>query len=497
MTAEPGPVTAEPIPGRSLRHTVIRSTSVNFVVSVVLKVGLLAQAVLYARLFAPADLGQFSTALLVISFALLLSQMGLHESIVRESRSPERIMNTAFTLSIVTGLVLFLLLVLVAPLLASMFRTEAAAGHIRLLAVLVFTVSLGLPNLMWIRRFSFGIAKVAAFVDLVVSTAATLFLHLVWGWGVWSLLAGRACGFVAQIAVVWTLAPYRPRLAWDSSDARALTAFGWPVLMSGIANYFINQGDDLLVRYHFGAASLAIYGLAFALPFYLREFTDVLLGSLLPTYAHFQESRERSAAAFLQADRYLTAAMIPLSFSLFVFAEPLTVHVFGAKWADAVPVLRIFALAFTVELMGGYSWGILALARGKTKYLLYVKLWIVSYLVLVGAYLIGRFGMMGGAYYNLTQTLITVFLVRSWVLRRELGTLSFFGNSLRPLAAALAAGAIFVLGPLRTIPSLGTLVAATLGYLVLYAAVLALLDRRLIAEARDMARVLLRPRAAA
>ena len=88
MSAEPGPVTTEAVRPQSLRHTVIRSTSVNFVVSVILKLGLLAQAVLYARLFAPADLGQFSTALLVISFALLLSQMGLHESIVRESRSP-------------------------------------------------------------------------------------------------------------------------------------------------------------------------------------------------------------------------------------------------------------------------------------------------------------------------------------------------------------------------------------------------------------------------
>lgn len=484
-------------PGRSLRTTVVRSTGVNFAVSVVLKVGLLAQAVLYARLFAPAELGQFSTALLIVSFALLLSQMGLQESLVRESRSPERIMNTAFTLSFLTGLALFLVLLVAAPLLGSVFRSEAAAGHIRLLAVLVFTVSLGLPNLMWIRRFSFAIAKAAAFTDLAVSTAATLLLHFAWGWGVWSLLAGRAAGFAAQIVVVWILAPYRPRFAWEPAEARALTAFGWPVLASGIANYFINQGDDLLVRYHYGAASLAVYGLAFALPFYLREFTDVLLGSLLPTYAHFQHSRERTASAFLQADRYLTAAMVPLAFSLFVFADPLVTHVFGTKWADAVPVLRIFALAFTVELMGGYSWGILALARGKTKYLLYVKLWIVSYLVLVGAYLIGRFGMMGGAAYNLTQTMITVFLIRAWVLHREIGTLSYFANSVRPLAAAVAAGALFVVGPFRPVATLPALVAAALGYLVLYAAVLALLDRRMIGEARDIARVLLRQGAAA
>lgn len=480
----------------SLRSTVVRSTGVNFLVTVVLKVGLLAQAVLYARLFAPAELGQFATALLVVSFALLLSQMGLQESLIRESRSPERIMNTAFTLSFLTGLALFAILLLAAPLVASVFRMEAAAGHIRLLAVMVFTVSLGLPNLMWIRRFSFATAKAAAFIDLAVSITVTLLLHFVWAWGVWSLLAGRAAGFAAQILTVWILAPYRPRFAWDPAEARALTLFGWPVLASGIANYFINQGDDLLVRYHYGAANLAIYVLAFALPFYLREFTDVLLGSLLPTYAHFQHSRERTAAAFLQADRYLTAAMIPLSFSLFVFAAPLVTHVFGAKWAEAIPVLRIFALAFTVELMGGYSWGILALARGKTKYLLYVKLWIVGYLVLVGAPLIGRFGMMGGAAYNLTQTLLTVFVIRAWVLRRELGTLSYFGNSVRPLAAAVAAGAVFLVGPFTSVPSLPALAAAALGYLLLYTAVLALLDRPLVGEAREMARVLLRPRTA-
>jgi hypothetical protein len=82
------------------------------------------------------------------------------------------------------------------------------------------------------------------------------------------------------------------------------------------------------------------------------------------------------------------------------------------------------------------------------------------------------------------------------VLRRELGTLSFFGNSVRPLAAAVAAGAVFLVGPFTSVPSLPALAAAALGYLLLYTTILALLDRPIVGEARDMARVLLRPRTA-
>lgn len=483
-----------PPPGEtSLRTRVVRSTAVNFGVSTMLKTLLFGQAVLYARVFGPAELGQLSTALLVVSFCLLFAQMGFNESIIRESDSPDRIMNTALTMSFLIGVVLFSLLFLAAPLFAILFHRAELTGYIRFLSFLTFGMSFGLPNLMWIRRFQFGFAKIATLVDLIVSTTVTILVHARTGAGVWSLLIGRSAGFVGQYITVWTFAPYRPRFAWNPTDAASLYRFGWPLMVSAICNYLINQGDDVLIRYHWGDATLAFYVLAFTLPFYLREFTDVLIASLLPTYAHLQHAQEKVVSAFLQADRYLTVAVIPFSLALFVFAEPMVRLVYGEKWVAAIPPLRIFALAFTVELSGGYSWGILALARGKTRYLMFVKLWIVGYLIVVGAYLIRTMGIMGGAYYTLSQTLITVTIVRSWILRHELGTLAYLLNSTRPLAAGIVAGAVILLtlgGRISTMPAL---LGAGAIYFAVYAILITMLDRKIFSEARQMARLVIAP----
>src|SRR5262249_14770687 len=76
-----------PMPG--LRQLAIRSSALNFTLTLGLKVLLFAQVVLFTRLFTPEQYGQLSTVLLIVSFVTLLGRLGLNEAMVRESRSPQ------------------------------------------------------------------------------------------------------------------------------------------------------------------------------------------------------------------------------------------------------------------------------------------------------------------------------------------------------------------------------------------------------------------------
>ncbi|HET9941475.1 MAG TPA: oligosaccharide flippase family protein [Candidatus Eisenbacteria bacterium] len=486
---------AAPAP-ESIRTLAIRSSFVNLAASFGLKGLTLAQAVIYARVFVPGELGQVATVLLVISFMTVITRMGFEESIVRENDHPERVMQTAFFLALVLGAILSAGLYVAAPLVASAFHRAELTQYLRFMAFMVFGSALGLPNALWAQRFRFGLAKVASFADLIVGTVVTLVLHFHAGLGIWSLLWGRIAGFAANYLTVWIIAAYRPWPVFDRAQARVLLSFGWPIVVGSLANYLMHQGDAVIVRYFHGDATLAYYQLAYAFPYYLMEGTDVLLGALLPTFSRLRDSRERLVSAFVQSNKYITLAIVPCGIALAALAGPLVRVVFGAKWLPAVGPMTVLAIGFTVQVMWGYGWGALVLASGRTRYLMYVKLWIVVYLLTAGTLLIRAFGAMGGALYVLTQAILTVGVVRGWILQHELGSRSFIKDSWKPVVASLVPGALVWWLASPHIGSVVGLIFTGIAYGAVYIGLMSVFDRELVPELRHMARLVFGPRAA-
>jgi O-antigen/teichoic acid export membrane protein len=326
-----------------------------------------------------------------------------------------------------------------------------------------------------------------AMLDLVISCTVTLTLQGILHLGLWSLLVGRLSGFTANYASIWILAQQRPRMALSRVTAIKLYSFGWPVLVSGIANYLVIQGDSLAVSYFCGPERLAYYTLAFSMPFYLREFSDILSSSLLPAYSYLRESRELTIAAFLQTNRFLQLLILPCSVALVTFAGPVITFVYGPKWLASIPLLRLLALAFTVQMSCGYTWGILCLAWGKVKYLMAVKLWLVLFFFVAALPLIRHYGTMGGACYTLAAAVLTVGIVRFFILYKELGNAKFLTDSLAPLAASGAAALVFTPIAGRYIAGLISFAFAVLAYFLAYFFFLVILDNRVLSELSTLA----------
>jgi O-antigen/teichoic acid export membrane protein len=473
-----------------LRGKAIRSSAINSVLSMLLKALLFGQVVLFTRLFTPDEYGQLTTVLLIISFATLLGRMGLNEAMVRESRNPREVLNTAFALSLWIAAGLAALLVVLSPVLAAVFRRPELAHHLRFLAVMVFIIPFELPTMLWVRELQFGRSKYASFADVLVSTVVTVVLHLGFHLGVLSLLVGRLSGFVVGQGFAWAMLPYRPHPTLHREHAISLYHFGWPLAISALCNFAIYQMDDVFVRLFWGDQNLAYYTLAFALPYYLKEFTDLMVSSLLPIYSKLSDAHERARTAFVEVNRYLGIAMAPLGLALFFFAEPLTILIFGEKWRPTIPVLRVFAWGFTIETLGGYSWGMLVVARGKTKLSLIAKSANAAFLLTIGAFLIWKFGIMGGAWAMLGHAVMSVLIIRPLILYRELGNLYYLRDSWKPLVAAVVAGYISVFIT-RWLPAgAPALLVSMTSYIVLYAGLYVLIDRPILQDTRAIASVL-------
>ncbi|MEO5656303.1 MAG: oligosaccharide flippase family protein [Nitrospiria bacterium] len=492
MTVQPtelieGPASAES--GREFAGRAVRSTVTNIVLSIVLKACVLLQSIIVARMFSPAELGLFATALMAAWFAMLFAESGASQAIIRSPTEDRHLVNTGFTINVVIGAVLFAIVLLAAPLIASRTDHPDAAAYIRVLAILTFTQALVIPSAVLIKRLRFVTTKIPHFIEVIVFLAVTTLLFKVFAAGVWSLVWGRVASFVALYSSLWALAPYRPRLRFDAAEARSLLSFGWPLLVVGVCSYLVWQGDQWLILYFWGPEQLAYYVLAFSLPFYMKEFADMAAGTLFPIFSKVRGAGYSLQRAFDESNRYLAVLGVFLGTTLCVFAPAIIHFVYTDKWAPAVPLLRLFAIAMTCSMVIGYNWGALAVVAGRTRYVMIVNLWILALLGTLGVFLISRFGPMGGVMFMAAHVAVMIGVFRLPFIYRELNSLSFLAPVARVAAAGVIAGGLTHLFIVPSIASFGGLILGAAGFSVLYLAALAICDRRIVRDAAALAKL--------
>ena len=470
------------MPQHSLKQKTIKATIIQVGLSLTLKFLTIGQLFVFARIFSPEDFGILATAGLVISFVVIFGETGVSQALIRRKRNIEQIMNTALTINFFASIVLFSIIFFSAPLFAKFFDNPNLIKYIRFLSFTAFGNTLALPQIMWQRQMRFGISKLPEVSQLLCTFLTTIGTYYYLNSGLWSLFYGRFVGFIGLYLVLWTIVPYRPRFQFDRIYAKELYNFGWPLFFSAILGYVVWQGDDVLVRYFCGDEALGYYTLAFALPFYLTEIVQMVGAVLYPAFSKVQDSKEQLNYAFTMSNKYLSIFTVPLGVGLCIFAPHIIHYLYSDKWLPAVPLLQIFALSFVIRVATGYNWALIAMLKGRTRYLLAVNALTAFFMITVGTLLIYLFGMLGGALYNVIQLITMGPLVRFKLIKEELGTLSYLKEVWKPILAGGFAGLLIFFTLVPLVNSFLFFISTSFLLFVTYILFLWILDKQLIKD---------------
>jgi O-antigen/teichoic acid export membrane protein len=476
---------------QSLTAQAIRGVSIRTGISLVVKIFTAMQSFVFARLFFPKDLGVFNTAILVTSIVGLFVEMGLRQYIVADDDDPRRTMDTMLTLTLGLGVGFFAITFLIAaPLAANILDNPDLKNYIRFMSYLGFANLCSLPTGLWEREMRFGISVLPDLAKFFAGFTATVIATWLLGMGVWGLFCGHLVGFLANAVVIWTLAPYRPRLGWDVQKVRKLIVFGYPLLASAVLSFVSWQGDDLLVRLFRGDAELGIYITGFYMSDYLLQIIQMTHPVMLSAFAKVKDNKENLRQAFNLSGKYLAIGSLFLGIGLVVFAPQVIHYLYGDRWAAAIPLVQLFALSAAFRAATGYHWQSLLIIQGRTRHIMVVNALSALFLCLVGAPLIFLFGGLGGAIYSFVQQLVMNPFVRLPVIKKATGDLSYLKKIWQPFVAASVAGPLIYFRVTPWIHSIPTLVLAGVLYSIIYFGVLLLLDRTLVAESLGFVRSL-------
>ena len=370
------------------------------------KLTLLLVTSILARLLTQDEVGVVGAAVVAINYLTIIKDLGFGAALIQKRGDVNEAANTVFTINIILGFLLSLLVIPLAPYVGNYYNEPQVTSVLRWLGISFAINAFGAVHVVWLLRDLDYRRKALPEMGNSLVKAVVSIGMAVSGFGVWSLVFGQIAGTAASVILVWILLPWRPRLSIDRGIAASLFKFSSSIVGSDILTVFIDNVDYLIVGRVFGLAALGVYTFAYRLPELLVIGNLWILGTIaFPAFSSIQDKPDEMRRGFLGSVRLVELIVTPIALGLIVAADPLVRVVFGEEWLDIIPILRVLAGYAWIYSIGFHVGGIYK-AVGRPDILL--KLSIFSIVIIVPSLLIGAhfFGMIGVAYGHLFAVIV-------------------------------------------------------------------------------------------
>jgi O-antigen/teichoic acid export membrane protein len=441
-------------------------------------------ALALARILDRQEFGIAALALLAVAVFQLFQDSGLHAALIQRQDRIQEAVDTAGLYAPLTGLVLALACVVLAPLGALFFHQPEVTGLIRGLGAVFLLRSFAIvPSALIQRELLFARQAVIAVVASVLQLGSAVTLALM-GAGAWAVI-GAQIVVSAWWAVAATLAsPLRVHPGRASyGELRELLRYGRHIVLGNAVGFVNSNTDPAAVGRLFGPVPLGAYTLGFQTGSQsVTAVTGVSNLLVFPAYAKLQDDLPRFRRAYLRSLRFVCTISVPAGIGLAALSDVFVRVLYGQKWAAAIPVLAIISF-YGLFLSVFATTGEVFKAAGRPQ--LFARMGIFQIVILFG--LIGAlypFGIVGFALARAGATFIMGWVALYFAGRILELKISEWIRTLRaPMTASLLMGA----GVVATHQALATVVADSvlvLALLVVEGVILYVVAMRIVAPAR-------------
>jgi PST family polysaccharide transporter len=354
----------------SLRKTVVHSLSWNFVGRIGAQIFQLGFSIALTRLLAPKEFGAIGMLLVFTGFAQILCDSGLSSALIYNQTITEAHRSTAFWLQGAVSLLLTVAFFLSAPAIAHFYELPVLVPLTRLMSVIFIVQALGQTHYALMRReFSFRRLAIANLVPTLISGGVAIYMarH---GFGVWSLAWQILIANTLTSLLYWSMSSWRPRFHFDYHSAAGMSRYAIYLLGFSSVNYWTRNGDNLAIGKFLGAHALGIYARTYSLMLVPINNISAVLGQVMfPSLSRVQDDIPRFRRHYLIANRLIALVTFPLMAGLAILAGPFVTVVFGPKWIEVIPLLRVLSfVGLAQSIIHPVGWAYNALGKTRTQF---------------------------------------------------------------------------------------------------------------------------------
>jgi O-antigen/teichoic acid export membrane protein len=451
----------------------------------VLQLTVLGGGIALARLLDVGDFGVFAIVRFALDFFAFFGEVGLGAALIRQKEEPtEEQLSTVFYTQLVIGFVMFAIVMAAANVIRHIWSDLPPLAPWLMRAIAADFLLTGfriVPSIKLERHLEFtklAIVEVVSTLSFYVTAVvlAALGLH------VWALVIGLLTQGTLGFVAVSLLRPWRPTRRPSLDVLRPLLRFGLPLQARNILALVNGALTPFYAGRKLGERSVGLINWAQSTAYMPLKIVEILARVNFPLYARMQGDRKLFAETLGKSLQLCAIGTLLLVSVLLGLGPQIILVVYGEKWMEALPLLRVFCGAVGLGFLAPIVAAALD-ASGKPGVFFRLSIgwtalnWIV--VPITTAIWPTPMGFVCGyVVHVILGNVVVIFVVRRLIP----------GTPLWPrLRAAMAAAVIAtaasyrLCAPWATSP--WTLPPAILATVVAFLAILALLDRSALREA--------------
>ncbi|HHU34612.1 MAG TPA: lipopolysaccharide biosynthesis protein [Bacteroidetes bacterium] len=298
--------------------------------------------IILARLLMPEEYGLVAMALVFITVFYVFVDSGFSTAIIQRKEITKSDLSTVFYLNLGVSVIAFIILYLLAPLIAKFYGNIQLVRIVRTLSLMIILYALTIvQNSLLVRDIRFKIKTRIELVSQILSGIIAIYLAYK-GYGVWALIWKTLLNQIFVNIQLWMSNRWLPSFEFNKNSFKELFGFSNKLLVSGIIDRVYQQINRLVVGKFFPAAELGYYTKAEQfnnLP--SHTISNSLMSFLLPVFSKMQDDIERLRRAIVKVIKIVMYFNVNAMLLMFILSEPLIIGLLGEQWRGAVPYLRL------------------------------------------------------------------------------------------------------------------------------------------------------------
>lgn len=352
-----------------------------------------------ARLLGPNDFGTIGILLVFTTLSNVLIDSGLTSALIQKKKISNDDISTAFYTNLGIAVIVYIIIFLSAPSIASFFKNQYLSVLLRVLEIMVVIDAFcAVQNTLLTRQMLFKKLtqyKITAIFIAAIVSITCAFL----GFGIWALVIQYLVYSLLRLYLLWHNTTWKPNsFLWRKDSFKSMFGYGSKLLLSTLIADLYNNFQSILIGRKFPISELGYYTQA-------QQLQQIPVGSLsrtvntvaFPAYSQIQDDKVQFVNIFRKNLIVLVFINTPLMVLLSIIAKPLLVILYSEKWIGSVPYFQFLCLGFGILLIIHQSSLTALRATGRSGDVL--RLEIIKKitgicLLLIGIHLWGIWGIM-------------------------------------------------------------------------------------------------------
>jgi O-antigen/teichoic acid export membrane protein len=381
----------------------------------------IVSSMVMARLLAPAEIGVFSVATVLVGLAYVLRDFGVVQYVVREPELDDAKLRAVLALSIgaswIMGLVVFSL-----SWAAGSLYNEPGVKHVMwLLTFNFFIIPFGaLPMAMLRRNLEFSsLAKTR-----VLATVASTITGIGFASNGFSYMSPALGGLASTLTTILLANAMRPaglprRPAF--AGMRQILQFSGHMTVASLVSELAKGAPELILGKVQNMTAVGFFGRATGLIDLSNKLVNQAINAVsLPYFSKVQREGGDLRRAFLNSQAHVSALTWPFFGVMATLAFPVVRLFYGAQWDASVPIVQVLCIAGAVTALSQFIPEVLV-ARGLSAAMMNMHL--LANAVRVGAILLAApFGLMNVALAMVAASLCNTLVMHAFLRKAFLVT---------------------------------------------------------------------------